>query len=183
MDTKRLKGIAVVSVQDGEKVGTVDDLLFNPETRKVLAFRLSRTGLFGSSREIILMSDVDNIGQDAVMIPNRNVVRPESEERELLDRPGLKQLGNLRVVSHDGTYVGTVATIHIDQKTGEMSRIDVGGGDLMKMFRSNIEVPATEIVSMGADVVVIPDRYAPDHDHVEEEQDQPPESDSREVIQ
>lgn len=161
MDAKTLKGIAVVAVKDGEKVGSVDELIFNQETRKLLAFRLSRSGFFSSTRQIILMSDVDNIGQDAVMIPNRDVVREESDERDLHGRPELKQLINLRVVTQDGTYVGTLSAIHFDPKTGDMTQLDVGGGDLMHMFRKGVEVPATEVISMGGDVLVIPNRFAP----------------------
>lgn len=181
MDAKSLKGIAIVSVKDGEKVGTVDELVFNPETRRVLALRLGRTGLFGSSRDIILMHDVDTIGRDAVMIPNRDAVRPESEARDLQGRPGLKQLGNLRVVTEDGTYVGNLTTVHIDQKTGEMSQIDVGSGQLIGVFRKSVEIPASEIVSMGGDVVIVPNSYA--RGRPQEEPDHQTGSDRPEAIQ
>lgn len=181
MDAKTLKGIAVVSVKDGEKVGTVQELVFNPETRRIMALRLGRTGLFGSSRDIILMDDVETIGRDAVMIPNRDAVRQESDERDLQGRPGLKQLGDLRVVTQDGTYVGNLATVHIDHKSGAISQVDVGSGDLMHMFRKNLEVPASEVISMGGDVVIIPNSYAPGQP--DEEPDQPAESDRPEAIQ
>lgn len=161
MDAKTLKGIAVVSVKDGEKVGAVDELIFNTESRTLMAFRMSRAGFFSSSREVILMSDVDNIGQDAVMIPSRDAVRAESDERDLHGRPELKQLANLRVVTQDGTYVGNLSTVHFDPKTGDMTQIDVGGSDLMHMFRKGLEVPAGEVVSIGGDIMVVPNHFAP----------------------
>lgn len=179
MDAKILKGIAIVSVKDGEKVGTVDELIFDQENRKLLAFRLSRSGFLSSTREIILMRDVDNIGQDAVMIPNRDVVRQESGERELHGRPELKQIVNLRVVTQEGTYVGTLSTIHFDPQTGDMTQIDVSGSDLLHMFRKGVEVPASEVVSMGGDVMVIPNRFAPGH--AEEATEQSTESDRPEA--
>lgn len=179
MDGKSLKGIAVVSVKDGEKVGAVDELIFNPENRTLMAFRMSRSGFFSSSREVILMSDVDNIGQDAVMIPSRDAVRAETDERDLHGRPELKQLLNLRVVTQDGTYVGNLSTVHFDPNTGDLTQIDVGGGDLMQMFRKSIEIPVSEVVSMGGDVMVVSNHYATSQEG--EAAEQPQESDQPEA--
>lgn len=160
MDARSLKGIAVVSIEDGEKVGTVDDMIFNLETMQVLAFRLSRTGFFRSAGELVAMEDVESLGKDAVMIRNRDVLREEKSEREFQDRPDLKSFGNLRVVTQDGSYVGDLATVHIDQKTGSVTELEVSGGSLFAMLRRNLEVPASEVISIGNDVVVISDHYA-----------------------
>jgi uncharacterized protein YrrD len=164
MDVKTLIGIAVVSIEDGEKVSTVDDVIFDLERKRVIAFRLSRSGLFGGGGNVVAMSDVESIGKDAVMIRNRSRVREEKDERELAGRPDLGKLTSLRVVTQDGAYVGNLATVQIDTKTGSITNLEISGGTLMSVLRRNREVPAAEVVSIGSDVAVIPNRYGPDEE-------------------
>lgn len=162
MDVKSLSGIAVVSIEDGEKVGTVNDVIFNLEALQVVGFRLSRTRLIRRGRNVVTMSDVESIGSDAVMVRNREKVRDEQHEREFADRPDLRALTSLRVVTQEGAYVGNLSTVHFDPASGSITQLEVSGSSLMSMLRRNREIPADEVVSMGTDVVVVPDRYGPD---------------------
>lgn len=179
MDVKSLSGIAVVSIEDGEKVGTVDDVVFNLESRRVIGFRLGRTGLIRGGRSVVSMSDVESVGSDAVMIRNRSMVRDEQNEREFADRPHLRELTSLRVVTQDGAYVGNLATVRFDPSNGSITHLEVSGGSLMSMLRRNREIPADVVLSMGTDVVVVPDQYGPEGSQSKEL----PEDEEREVIQ
>ena len=156
-----LDGIAVVTIDSGEKVGAVDDMIFNLSERRLIAFRLGRSGLFGGERHFIDMSDVESIGSDAIMIRDRERVRDVRDNRDYSEMPTLGALTSLRVVTQAGSYVGNVSTVQIDPESGRLSQIDISSGGLMSMFRHALEVPAMEIVSMGTDVVVIPDRFGP----------------------
>jgi uncharacterized protein YrrD len=173
MDVKSLKGIAVVSIEQGEKVGTVDDLLFDLEGRKVVAFKLIKPGLLRSGGIVLRMDDVESIGKDAVMIRNRERIRELKDERDLQGRPDLAALSSLRVVTQDGTYVGNLATVQFDQKFGRLTAIEITGGGLMDRLRRTKEVEISEVVSMGTDVVIIPDSYAPVSSEEPESKEEP----------
>ncbi len=161
MDVKSLRGIAVVSVEEGEKVGTVVDLLFDLQARKVVAFRLTQSTLRRSGGQFISMDDIESIGPDAIMIQNRQRVRLEKDHRAFQNMPDLSAVSSLRVVTEDGTYVGNLSTFQFDQKTGQLTEIEITGGGMLDMLRRNKQVPASAVVSVGTDVIVVPDSYGP----------------------
>lgn len=161
MDVKSLKGIAVVSIEQGEKVGMVDNVLFDLDPKRVIAFKLIKPGLLRSGGFILPMGDVESIGPDAVMIRNRDRIREQKGDRDYQNRPDLTTLSKLRVVTQDGTYVGTLATVQFEPKTGLITQLEVSGGGFMDRLRRNQIVDVAEAISIGTDVVVIPDTYAP----------------------
>lgn len=161
MDVKSLKGIAVVSIEQGEKVGMVDNILFDLDKRMVIAFKLIKPGFLRSGGIVMTMDDVESIGKDAVMIRNKEKVRELKAERDLQSRPDLGAMASLRVVTEDGTYIGNLATVQFEPRNGAITILEVTGGGLMDRLRRNLVIPANEIVSMGSDVVVVPDQYAP----------------------
>lgn len=161
MDAKSLKGIAVVCIEEGEKVGTVDNILFDLEGRRVIAFKLVKPNLLRSGGIVARMDDIESIGKDAIMIKNKERVREFKTEGDLQSSPDLHSLSSLRVVSEDGTYIGNMATIQFDKNNGAITDIEVTGGSFIDRLRRNLVVPASEVVSIGSDVVVIPDKYAP----------------------
>jgi uncharacterized protein YrrD len=179
MDVKSLKGIAVVSIEEGEKVGVVDNVLFDLDPKRVIAFKLIKPGLLRSGAFILPMEDVESVGPDAVMIRNRDKIREQKGDRDYQNRPDLTSLSKLRVVTQDGTYVGTLATVQFDPKTGLITQLEVTGGGFMDRLRRNQIVDVAEAISIGTDVAVIPDKYAPRTDESDsesqaaEEQDEP----------
>ena len=161
MDIKSLKGIAVVSIEQGEKVGVVDNALFDLEKRNVIAFKLIKPGFRRAGGIVITMDDVESIGKDAVMIRDKEMIRELKHERELQDRPDIGAFTALRVVSQDGTYVGNVATVQIDTKSGHITELEITGGSIIDRIRRNKVIPAQDIISIGSDVVIVPDQHAP----------------------
>ena len=161
MDVKSLKGIAVVSIEQGEKVGMIDNVLFDLENRRIIAFKMIKPVLMSSGGIVLRMYDVENIGKDAVMIQHKDKIRELKEERDLQNRPDLGDLSSLRVVTEDGTFVGNVATVQFEPRNGVITDLEITGTGMMSRLRRNKSIPARQIVSIGADVVVVPDKYAP----------------------
>lgn len=180
MDVKSLKGIAVVSIEQGEKVGTVDNILFDLERRRVVAFKLIKPGLMRSGGIVATIQDIESIGKDAVMIQSKERIRELKNEHDLQGRPDLGSIASLRVVTQDGTYIGNLATMQFDPKNGKITDLEITGSGFMDRLRRNQVVPASEIISLGSDVAVVPDTYAPvtSTDDTTPEQDDGPEEKS-----
>jgi uncharacterized protein YrrD len=162
MDVKSLKGIAVVSIEQGEKVGTVDNVVFDLDSRRVIAFKLVKPGFLRSGGIVIKMTDIESIGKDAIMIRNKEKIREFKSERDLQGRPDLGQLSSLRVVTEDGTFVGTLATVQFEPRNGVITEFEVTGAGFMDRLRRNQSISTREVVSIGSDLMVIPDKYAPE---------------------
>lgn len=156
MDVKDLKGLAVVAVQDGQKVGEVADIRISPSDRRVVRLQVSSGGLLGGRTTVVEMDDVTSIGPDAVMIPNREVVRAEGEDaaQNLLN---LKEFTGLRAVSDQGRLIGTVAGAEIETPSGRLLTVEIAPVGIGGMFGRRQSVGIAEVISIGRDVVVVPE--------------------------
>lgn len=156
MDIRDLKGLAVVAVQDGQRLGEVSDILLSPGDRRVVRLQISSGGLFSGRTTLVEMDAVSSVGPDAVMIPGRDVVRVESEEssRDLLN---LREFTSLRVVSDQGRLVGTVAGAEVETPSGRLATIELAPVGLSGLFGRRHSIPIEQVISIGRDVVVVPE--------------------------
>ncbi len=172
MDIKALKGLAVVAVQDGQRLGEVSDVLLSPAERRIVRLQVSSGGLFGGRTTQVEMGAVSSVGPDAVMIPSRDVVRAEAEEtsRELLS---LSEFTNLRVVSDQGRLVGTVAGAEVETPSGRLLTVEFAPVGLSGLFGRRQSVPIDRVISIGRDVVVVPESAAQESPDTEPEVERP----------
>lgn len=71
---KNIVGLKVLSLDTGEFLDDVDELIFDPKEHKVKAFVVDEGGWF-SDAKIILFNDVKSIGKDAITIESKNLVK------------------------------------------------------------------------------------------------------------
>lgn len=124
---RTLIGMPIYSLDRGEKIGTVKNLIFDPDQKKVLGLALHEGSLFRKP-EIIPFDHIENIGPDAVVL-KRGLPAMASEEEFEPDL--LKESFNLtgkRVVTEKGHLLGTVYDLEIDEQTGEVLGIAVTRG-------------------------------------------------------
>lgn len=154
MDSKHVKGLSVISISDGAKVGTIQRVYLDPAGRRIVGFVVGTGGLFGNTEGIVDAADVNSIGPDALTVDQPSAVRQDvalGQEGQLID---LDDLSKLKVVTEGGTYVGQVDSCEFDPTTFRLTAIVVSPG----FFKSNKTVPINEVVSIGTDVVVVANR-------------------------
>lgn len=156
MNTKRLKGLAVVSIADGRKVGTVHEVYVEPTERRVVSFGLRQPGgLLHAASGPPLVVDTDNVhalGSDALTVDDASALREAAGG----GHPGVvsgEDLTKRKVVTEGGIYVGQVVSVEIDPATYRLTAIEVSPG----FFRGNKLIPDAQVTSLGADVVVVSD--------------------------
>src|SRR5690349_1180454 len=66
MKFSELKGRAVVNLEDAKRIGTVEDLMVEPGSHRIVSVKV-RTGMFQAA-QVIPVTDVKNVGGDAVTI-------------------------------------------------------------------------------------------------------------------
>lgn len=169
MDVKKLRGMAVVSIRDGEQVGTIDDVLVDLDARAIAAMVVRAAGSAGGGIGVVDMGAVRAIGHDAVMIADRSAVTADRADQRRATFPNLGQITSLRVVTDRGTVAGGVATVHVDDRTGQLSDVEVVPSGFLGPWRHHRVVPIAQVTSIGRDVVVIPDALL----RASETQDQP----------
>src|SRR5688500_5872879 len=116
MDAKTIKGLAIVSITEGTKLGRVEEVVFDPQPMRVTALLVSGEG----QTFAIPFEKITNIGTDAIMVDSSQVTQARSQGDTLSGLPTLRQLTGLKVVDEAGTLVGVVAGIDIDGPTGRV---------------------------------------------------------------
>lgn len=155
MDAKQLKGAAVVSVADGEKLGSIDDVLLDAVARRIEGLRVESGGLLSRTHQVIPYSAIHSVGPDAVMVPDKSVLHDTSDAVPAAPQT-LAKLGDLRVVTEDGTYLGDLATVHFDPQSGTITEFEIATGSLGGVLGKNTLFDAGAITSVGADIMVVP---------------------------
>jgi uncharacterized protein YrrD len=150
---KEIRGMPVVSVAEGKEVGKVDALLVDPEAGEVRWLRLGKGGFFGENR-VISTDAVQAIGENAITIDSETsaVLIDEVAEAQELSRDKRRILGN-RVLTNRGRLLGEIRDYEIDDETFEITRYEIGKGDLLGS-RSQ-QATANYVLTIGPDAVLV----------------------------
>lgn len=151
---KQLNGKAIVDIHNGEKIGQISDVLFNPNTLRVAALMISQGGLLNRDEEAFPADNVQVWGKDVVLVNRSNqmgVDRVTGVDQfvKLSD-----QLRGRYVVSTDGERVGQIEDVLLGdrgQLVGyELSQVFVQG-PLVESKR----IPVDATSSLGKDVLIV----------------------------
>lgn len=108
MHASDLRGRAVVTLADAAKVGTVGDVLFDAQYRRVLGFRVKKS-LMG--KETVPRTKVQSVGADALIVSAPEAVNAEKRFTELAGATSLKDFTDTKVLSEGGDYVGMIRDV------------------------------------------------------------------------
>lgn len=151
MDANTLKGLAIVSMAEGTKLGQVEDVLFNSQLVQVAALLISG----GGQTFVIPFEKIAHIGPDAVTVGDSQVAQIESAGDAFSGLPGLGQLTRLKVVDEGGTLIGTVAGIDIDGTTGRVLSLLVHKGGVLGIGRTATTLGVGAVRGVGADLITV----------------------------
>ena len=148
-------GKPVLSRADGEKLNPVKDIIIGKDHTRVIALLINEGGLF-SKPIVVPINNVLSFGKDAVVITeSQAAVRadhvPEVAQALEMD----EKLGGKAVFSETGEQHGKLSDIYFDEKTGNITGVDVtdlGQGSASKEVAF---LDVSDIISFGADAVVI----------------------------
>ena len=79
----QIRGLPVVTVQGGEDVAEVRDVIYSPEAGRLVGLTLNKRGfLAGRSRDVLSAEAIHAIGQHAVMVLDESkLVAPDDRPR------------------------------------------------------------------------------------------------------
>jgi uncharacterized protein YrrD len=159
-NVSELMGKPVISVENGDKIGTVADALIADGDVHLLALVIGG-GLLGKE-QVLPFRDIQTLGGDTILIRSaegvlgprewRDAAPPASRSSSLKGRP---------VVTTDGHRLGEVNDVLVDEQTGAFAALEVVTSDLGGLrSRRSIVRPGSDI-RVGPDVVVVPQSAVP----------------------
>jgi uncharacterized protein YrrD len=106
-----LIGRPIVTIDGGDDVGEVRDIVYDPETRRLLGFTLNARGWFrGRSKDVLEASEVKGIGDTAVMIADEAALSvPDDVPAPLAGASPARNVLEDRVITEAGVDLGVVA--------------------------------------------------------------------------
>ena len=155
-----LHNIAIVTIDSGKKVGTLEDFYFEPRTNTVYALYV-KTGVFG--HRALKVTTLNAIGTDAITFADENNLIEEKQDELLSTLPLGRALLTYKVLSEGGTVVGTIGNVLFDTSTPTSLRVisfELSGGIRNKLSGRYPTFSSSQVVRYGQDVLVIPDSVA-----------------------
>jgi uncharacterized protein YrrD len=162
-----LRGLAVVDLDAAEKLGSVDEVIVDPEARRIAGFTVSSGGGFltgGGNRMTIPASCVHALGHDAITV--RSARDQSLDVGHLSGLPMLSQIVGHKVVTHSGAAVGSIDDVLIEPSTGRITGYGLGGGVTSGLggllatsegSHGGDYIRAESDIKVGQELVVVPD--------------------------
>ncbi len=157
MRTSKIRGLPVLGIDDGVRVGAVDDLLIDTRARRVAALVLRTQTV----NQWIPFDQLQRVGDDAVMVASAQVAQQASEQSPLGTLPSLRALLGLAVVDAAGKRWGNLEELSFDPTDGRITELAVRRSGVLGLGGGTETVPAAAVRSLGPDVVVVEARPVP----------------------
>jgi uncharacterized protein YrrD len=155
-------GKPVLSVETGDRLGTVSDVLLEESTVKVVAVAIG--GGLLAKEHVLPFRDVKTFGGDTVLARTEaGIVEPAQWRESGVTATRFSALRGRSVVTAGGHRLGSVSDLLIDE-TGVFTGLEVARHDLGGLRTRRTVVRASEEIRIGPDVIVVPDS-APDDDN------------------
>jgi uncharacterized protein YrrD len=147
--TRELKGMPVLALEEGERLGQVRGLILDPVARQVVALILDRR--VGGEDQIVATANIRTVGPAAITVENRSSLIPLSRipRFQELARQG-KPIQGKMVISEAGERLGQVDDLEVDVETfGLVSLV------LKAFLRHGQVIPADRVRTIGTDAIVV----------------------------
>ena len=164
---KDIIGRKIVTLDGGEKLDSVRDLIFDEQGNRVLALLIDEGGWFHAAR-VIPFTSVRSVGEDAVMIGSADdVVSAQGDATLAAAMESKSGLAGLNLITTDGKDLGRIADVFFDEVSGQVVGYEATGGLFSDLSSGRTFVPAPESVTIGAEAAIVPPAVA----HAMEEQE------------
>jgi sporulation protein YlmC with PRC-barrel domain len=134
---------------DGVQIGRVTDVLFDTTDLRVAALVLATSG----GQSVLPFSSVHRIGADAVTVETASAAQPATPTTAGSALRHLSDMMGLTIVNGEGTYLGDVREVLIDEVVGGIIELEAHRGGMLGMGGTSVRVLASDIRGIGPDLV------------------------------
>jgi uncharacterized protein YrrD len=155
MNSKHVSGITIVSIQGGQRLGQVVDLLLDPSGRSIAAFVVQTGGggilaIAAPETSWLPAENVRAVGPDAVTVDDAACLREFAPD---VDTLSLSDLFKRTVVTESGVAVGPIASIEFDERRMSITAMEISTG----FFKSNRFISTEHLITLGPEFAVVSD--------------------------
>ncbi len=149
MKVSKLKGMSVVNLADGVRVGRIENVLIDTVALQIQSLVLTSTGgrstfPFASAR----------IGADAVTVDTAESLQTGESSAESVLR-SLDELDGMKIVNAEGSYLGDARELEINEADGALTALEAHRGGAFGVGGSTVSIPAATIRAIGPDFMTV----------------------------
>ncbi len=147
---QQLKGMPLLSLQEGEVLGRVREAIIDTSAGRVVALTLDRRTPAGEL-QVVATANIRSVGQEAITVEDRSSVVPISRIprfKELAQKG--KPLRGRAVMTEQGVRLGRVADVTVEEANFRLV------GFLLQAFWGRGQmIPMERVRTIGTDAVVV----------------------------
>lgn len=143
-------GLPVVSLDTGEEIGVVTDLLWSHPEKRIICLVVEEKGGFNHKRHLSL-TKINSIGKDAVTVSSAEVLE---DEREHLNATSLNQKEDELVLTQDGENLGTLNDVIFDVNEGKLLGYEVSTGLVGDLLTGRMVMSPEVIATWGKEAII-----------------------------
>lgn len=147
---QQLKGMPVLSLQEGEVLGRVREAIIDTAAGRVVALTLDRRTP-GGEHQVVATANIRSVGKEAITVEDRTSVVPISRIprfKELAQKG--KPLRGRVVMTEGGSRLGRVGDVTVDESNFHLTSF------ILQAFWGRGQViPMERVRAIGTDVVVV----------------------------
>jgi uncharacterized protein YrrD len=151
--SRKFLSLPIISLQEGQHIGYVKSLIFNPQTKSLAAIVVDK-GLFKDQR-IIPYNKVVSVGEDAITIDKCAYVEKSTNIPEILDlmKNKLNVIGT-KVITESGKTLGVAEEYYINPEDGKMTHVEISSGKINGLLKGKAQLKAENLITIGHDIIV-----------------------------
>lgn len=152
--SKRFEGMPVISLAEGQQIGTVKGMVVNPASKEVAALIIEQKGWF-SEQKFVPYNKVRSVGSDAITIDQSNNVEKGTSLPEIVRLLKDKtEVVSTKVVSEEGTELGYVEEFFVDLETGQICGLEISGKFLSSVIKGKVFLDTSFVRTIGKEIIV-----------------------------
>jgi len=149
-----LIGLPVVSKETGKKVSTIKEIIYSDRRNKIIGFIVNEGNIFREAK-LVQFKNVYSIGNDAVVIENKNLIEKSTllpEMSQLIDE---KKTSEDEILTEDGESLGHVRDIIINTENGVVVGFILTDGLIQDLKEGRNVLPYNTQTIFGEDSIII----------------------------
>lgn len=160
--SKQIIGMAVFSLEEGQQIGTVKDLVLDPANKQVVALAIAQKGWL-KELKYIPYQKVRSIGEDAITIDRGNAVEKGAGLPEIVKLVREKvEFAGTKIVTENGAILGLSEEYLFDLLTGKITGIEFSSNLINSVIKGKAYLDTAYVLTMGKEVIICADE-ALDH--------------------
>lgn len=150
----RLIGLPVVSLERATKIGITKEVWLSSDLCRVVGLIVGLRRLFASSR-FVRFSALFSLTSASVTVRDEAAL---GSAKELgVDGIGLQSVVSTIMRTHDGSVVGSLSDLFLDENTGEVQELEVSEGVIEDITKGRTRVARPECASFDGLVITLAD--------------------------